>query len=113
MNFPEKHRIKSGYPMFEIRTPFHKKPLTIIATDGLGWDHVSVSLPTRCPNWEEMCMVKALFWSDEEAVMQLHPPKSDHVNNHPYCLHLWKPQSDAIPLPNSLLVGLKGLEIKL
>jgi hypothetical protein len=75
--------------------------------DETGWEHVSVSIENRCPVWAEMCFVKDLFWDDEEAVMQLHPPKSTYVNCHPYCLHLWKP-SFAIPLPDSLMVGPKG-----
>jgi len=85
-------------------------PLKIIASDGLGWEHVSVSLPDRCPTWEEMCRVKALFWDDEDAVMQLHPPRSTWVNNHPYCLHLWRPVEGAIPLPPQFMVGIAGLE---
>jgi hypothetical protein len=72
-----------------------------------GWEHVSVSLEKRCPTWDEMSYIKALFWSDDEAVMQLHPPKADHVNYHPYCLHLWRPMFEAIPLPPSMLVGPK------
>jgi hypothetical protein len=82
---------------------------SVIASSGMAWEHVSVSIPTekRCPTWEEMCYVKSLFWNDDEAVMQLHPPKSEWVNNHPYCLHLWKPLEAAIPLPDSIMVGYK------
>jgi hypothetical protein len=72
------------------------------------WEHVSVSTQHRIPNWIEMCFVKDLFWHPEEAVMQLHPPKSDYVNHHPYTLHLWRPMRQAIPLPPSILVGPKG-----
>jgi len=89
-------------------------------SDGMGWQHVSVSLikgekrgkkqlVTRCPTWEEMCWVKSLFWDDEEEVMQLHPPRSQWVNNHPYCLHLWRPDSGEIPLPEAIMVGTKQL----
>jgi hypothetical protein len=73
-----------------------------------GWEHVSVSCSKRIPNWLEMCFVKELFWQDEEAVMQLHPPKSEYVNHHPNCLHLWRPLNAAIPLPPSILVGPKS-----
>lgn len=62
-------------------------------SEGAGWDHVSVSLATRCPTWEEMSFIKDLCFEDHECVMQLHPPKSEHVNYHPFCLHLWRPQS--------------------
>jgi hypothetical protein len=80
----------------------------IASSEGMGWEHVSVSLKNRCPNWPEMCFVKDLFWEDEEAVMQIHPPKSDYINCHPYCLHLWRPLAETIPLPPSVLVGPKA-----
>ena len=85
-----------------------KFDLQVIASDGLGWEHVSVSLPGRTPTWEEMCSIKSLFWDDEDAVMQLHPPQSSWVNNHAYCLHLWRPVGQDIPLPPDLMVGIKG-----
>lgn len=85
-----------------------KTPLKVICSDGAGWEHVSVSLPDRCPTWAEMCRIKDLFWDADDAVMQLHPPRSDWVNNHPFCLHLWCPIDTAIPLPPSLMVGLKA-----
>lgn len=74
-----------------------------------GWDHVSI-VPAnrdRAPTWEEMCFVKSLFWDDEEAVMQLHPPRSQWVNNHPNCLHLWRPVHLEIPMPDPIMVGVK------
>jgi hypothetical protein len=83
--------------------------LRVIASDGEGWDHVSVSTARRIPNWREMCHVKGLFFEAEEAVMQLHPPESTYVNNHPYCLHLWRPHAQPIPLPPTILVGVKAL----
>ncbi len=73
----------------------------------LGWEHVSVSLKLRPPNWLEMCFVKDLFWLEEEAVMQLHPPKSDYINIAENCLHLWRPMDGKIPLPPSIMVGPK------
>lgn len=69
--------------------------LRVQSSDGGGWDHVSVSLATRTPSWEEMCFIKQLFFDDEECVMQLHPPKSEYVNFHRFCLHLWRPQTTA------------------
>jgi len=62
---------------------------------------------TRTPNWAEMCFIKDIFWEEEEAVVQFHPPKSDYVNHHPYCLHLWRPVFSKLELPPSILVGPK------
>jgi hypothetical protein len=72
-----------------------------------GWEHVSISTRRRTPNWMEMCFVKDLFWSEEECVIQFHPPKSEYVNNHPFCLHLWRPADDHVRMPPSILVGVK------
>lgn len=71
-----------------------------------GWEHVSVSLAHHMttPVWEEMCFVKEQFWTDEECVMQLHPPKADYVNNHPGVLHLWRPLRTHIPMPKKIQV---------
>src|SRR5882672_9247876 len=62
--------------------------LRVIASHGDGWDHVSVSCHHRCPTWNEMSFIKSVFFFDAETVMQLHVPSSDHVNYHPFCLHL-------------------------
>lgn len=83
--------------------------LQIAALVRPGWEHVSVSTPRRCPNWEEMCFVKDLFWDEEECVMQLHPPSSQYVNNSRYCLHLWKPIRENIPTPPASFIGVVGL----
>lgn len=79
--------------------------LRIIACSDWGWDHVSVSLLNRCPSWGEMDYVKRLFFKDEETAMQLHVPSCDHINIHPYCLHLWRPHEAEIPRPPELMVG--------
>lgn len=78
-----------------------------IASWGKRWDHVSISLEDRCPTWEEMCWFKDLFWNKEEMVIQYHPAEADYVNNHPHCLHLWKPQNQTVPKPPTKFVGLK------
>jgi hypothetical protein len=82
------------------------------ADENIPWEHVSVSCKNRCPRWMEMDFIKRIFWNDEDAVMQLHPPRSEWVNNHPHCLHLWRPADGYIPLPPSIAVGFKSLNIK-
>jgi hypothetical protein len=79
--------------------------LRVIASHGMGWDHVSVSLPNRCPTWEEMSFIKHLFFKPDEVVMQLHVAQAAHINVHNYCLHLWRPHNAAIPLPDPIMVG--------
>lgn len=89
------------------KIPFESYILNVVASNGDGWEHVSVSLSNRTPNWKEMCFIKDFFWDEEDCVIQFHPPKSDYVNNHPNCLHLWKPIKEKIPRPPSILVGFK------
>lgn len=79
--------------------------LLVVASAGEGWDHVSVSLPNRCPNWFEMEHIKRMFFCEHETAMQLHVPPSDHISVHPYCLHLWRPHGVEIPRPPGWMVG--------
>lgn len=65
--------------------------LFCIASDGLDWEHVSVSLPHMVtPSWDDMCFVKDAFWDKEDCVVQFHPPEAEYVNTHKGCLHLWR-----------------------
>lgn len=109
-NWIEKRRVAGTRLMgnngaFDIKRD--KVILTVVISEGKGWDHVSVSLPDRCPTWGEMAYIKTVFFDDEETVMQLHPPKSTYINNHPHCLHMWRPQNGLIPMPDPLMVGIK------
>ena len=82
-----------------IPSPVDRKALRLIATSGGGWDHVSVSRADRCPWWEEMDHIKRIVFLPDEVVMQLHVGAADHVNIHPYTLHLWRPLDRELPLP--------------
>lgn len=100
--------------IFEVPVKGSKRPLRVIASAGdgpgcHGWDHVSVSLPARCPTWAEMDKVKRMFFAPDEVAMQLHPAESAHISNHLYCLHIWRPVDVDLPLPPSILVGVRGL----
>lgn len=128
MKFPESFRDQSRrdyqspagapYGLFHIPARHaNGRVLRIIACDGeaTGWEHVSVSLPDsphKCPSWDEMCLVKALFWDDHECVVQFHPPKEDYVNNHAGCLHLWR-YVVGFPQPPPELVGIKDKPVKI
>lgn len=75
----------------------------VIASNGGGWDHVSVSPCNQkrktCPTWEEMCQIKDMFFEPDECVVQYHPAKADYVNRHEYCLHLWRPIEKELVTP--------------
>ena len=85
-------------------------PIKVIFSDGGGWRHVSVSIhgSTMTPSWDVMSKVKDLFWDYEDCVVEFHPPKSEYVNCHPGCLHLWQcTDGREQPTPPSILVGIK------
>lgn len=92
---------KNGKPKFS------KNPediLNFIFSWGLGFEHLSVSTSVKCPTWEQMCFMKDIFWNEDEVCMQLHPKKSEYVNTHPFCLHIWRPINEEIPTPSKMLV---------
>lgn len=116
---PNKYRMRSGFMasddgngnngVFFIPSRPGHPPYKVIASDGEGWEHVSVSLPHRVPTWAEMCELKAIFWDDDDCVVQYHPPRSDYVNNHSRCLHMWRPTDAQLPRPPSWMVGYADL----
>lgn len=90
---------------FIIPSPRDREKMMVIISDGLGWEHVSVSRKDRTPTWEEMCFIKNLVFEEDETVIQYHPAKKDYINVHPYCLHLWKPLEANLPLPPTVLLA--------
>ena len=90
-----------------------RRSLIVLVSDGMGWDHVSVravrrnnsgSMRELLPTWEEMCIVKDLFFEDEETVVQFHPKKSQYVNIKENVLHLWRDQVNGHSLPPKWMV---------
>ncbi len=81
---------------------------TTVMSAGLGsdgeWEHVSVACHGRDPSWLEMERIKQLFWGDEETVLQFHPKKSEYVNVHKHCLHLWRLFNIDHQLPPRILI---------
>ena len=61
--------------------------------DGVAWEHVSVTPKNQkwCPTWEEMSEIKDLFFFPDEEAVEFHPKHSEYVNQHEFCLHIWRP----------------------
>lgn len=91
--------------VFNVASKVAGRELHIVASSGEGWEHVSVSMAGRCPNWAEMEQVKRLFFKEDETAMQLHVPVEAHINVHPHCLHLWRPTAGDIPRPPGWMVA--------
>jgi hypothetical protein len=113
----EEWRVRNGpygsspgkpYGAFRVMGPCGRDLHVIAADAGLkitdGWEHVSVSLKTRTPNWQEMTFIKRLFWEPDDTVVQFHPPDSDYVNMHPFTLHMWRWTKGVFPMPPKITV---------
>lgn len=84
--------------------PLIKNRMVFVASWNGGWEHVSVSFNHRCPTWDEMCIVKDIFWNKDECVIQFHPPEESYVDMHKYCLHLWKKEGEEFGLPELRMI---------
>lgn len=126
MRFPEAYRVQRPFPSHP-GSPWGcflipgraacGRPLYVIANSGDtdpdisgGWDHLSVTLHHKAkitPSWQEMSVLKSLFWEDETPVVQYHPPAEEHVSYHDGCLHLWHHPEHLTPdrRPPMRLVG--------
>ena len=102
---------------------FNNKKLNFIFSCQMGWEHLSVSMPNKTPSWEQMCMMKEIFWKDDETCIEYHPAKDQYVNMHSHCLHIWRPVIDEnflnepeskeqFPVPPHFLVGFRDDEEK-
>lgn len=108
--YPDSDALWGFSGIFRIHLACSNLPVRCIASDGEGWQHVSVSFGPDytgiIPKWDVMAAVKDLFWEPEDAVIQIHPPRSTYVNKHPGCLHLWRCiDGREQPLPAPILVG--------
>jgi hypothetical protein len=111
---PERYRISGvSDALYEnngaFRIPLSNRTFAyIVASDGMGWEHVSVHMLTdkkeRTPTWSEMCKIKDMFWSKEDCVVQYHPPETEYVNDHMHTLHLWRPINEKLPMPLKIMV---------
>lgn len=60
-----------------------------IEQDAKSWLHVSVASPNRMPDYNVMKFVKAVFMPKLLDAYEVHAKKSNHVNIHENCRHLW------------------------
>lgn len=108
MKHPEQFELPGLFTeyMRAYQFPLSNKNLlcVITSTDGKKWEHVSVSgLDAQgngyTPSWDEMCFIKDQFFDAEQVAIQIHPKKSEYVNSHKNCLHLWRDITGSFDLP--------------
>ena len=121
---PEKYRITTGNMASSEKdgnkgafmVPYEKRMikydtfLQVIASDILGFEHISV-IPVyksgkpigRKPTWEELDFVKRLFWNEKgipDIVVQFFIPDRLEVKTHPFSLHLYKKIGSIYEIPS-------------
>jgi hypothetical protein len=74
-------------------------------SDGEEWLHVSVcgrrgKADFYLPSWEELVRVRNDFIGADRFAYQVLAPTSEHVNIHPYVLHLWARRDGTPALPD-------------
>ena len=96
------HQLKS--PIFGVNSYTNNKDLIVLFSvadihgDGRIWVHVSASYKDKLPSYNDLCTVKRIFIGDNRKALQIFPIKSDHVNIHPFALHLWSAiDGDGLP----------------
>ena len=109
MSNPHLHILKEGFDGFcgTYTDPVNRKQYFFVFSWSGGWEHLSVSQPSKTPDWDTMCKLKEIFWKDSEACVQYHPRRKDYVNFHKHCLHIWRPIKQKLPIPPSIFVGVK------
>jgi hypothetical protein len=94
---------------YRVQRGQHKNMLVLadvsIKADGKLWYHVSFSRRDRVPDYADMVCVKRIWFGDERWAIQVFPPRTKHVNIHPFCLHLWYCLEDC-PIPEFSSNGL-------
>ena len=84
-----------------------KRPYgSVVWSNGGGWEHVSISPYNHrlTPTWDIMCMLKDMFFYEEETCVQFHPKKSEYVNLMENCLHIWRPTDGSLEMPPKVFV---------
>lgn len=93
----EKYRMNTLIPYgtpYMVKHPRTKAKLMCIKSNDDGWNHVSVTIDKRTPTWDEMAYIKHVFFENEDICIQIHPKKSQYVNLHENCLHIWQPPEE-------------------
>lgn len=69
-----------------------------VESDRLRWLHASIARPASMPTYADMVFLHKHGIGSDRKAFQVFAPSSEHVNIHPYCLHLWHClDGDALP----------------
>lgn len=72
--------------------------------EGSDWTHASISHTNSTPTYDELALMHKAAFGDGYAY-QIFVPPSDHINIHPYALHLWGRADGARVTPDFGIAG--------
>ncbi len=75
-----------------------------VEEDGKPWIHLSVSRKKSIPTWVDLVNVKEIFMGKDALAIQILPPRSEYINVHEFCLHLYQCLEDR-PIPDFRKLG--------
>jgi hypothetical protein len=64
--------------------------LSVITSIDGGFRHLSVAHPIRYPTWAEIMRLRHWYFPAEMEVVMVLARRSEYVNVHPNCFHLWE-----------------------
>lgn len=65
--------------------------------DGEWWLHVSCAKKNKLPTWYDLKEVKKYFIGEDKKAIQILPAKTEFINIHKFCLHLFYKDNDNLP----------------
>lgn len=69
-----------------------------IELDGKEWMHTSYSRKNRTPTYEDTIFIKENFIGKDLKAIMVFLKEEEHINIHPYCLHLFNcTNGDVLP----------------
>lgn len=69
---------------------YHLGECLVLVSIDAGRYHLSISHQTRQPTYDEVKEARYKFLPDNVHMAMIFPPKSEFVNIHNFCFHLWQ-----------------------
>lgn len=63
--------------------------VTVAEHDGVEWIHASIAWARHMPSYDDLVLLHSAVWARRGYAYQVFVPEPEHVNIHPYALHLW------------------------
>ncbi len=70
-----------------------------VELDEKQWLHLSIAHPSRMPTYKELVYLKRHWAGEDRKCIMVFPPRTEHVDFHHFCLHLFSCLEDD-PLPD-------------